>query len=194
MEQVSLATEQEERELKRIGRNVARALEPSDGRAIHAARRRLFEPKEERGTSNRWILAFAGASAAAALFFALRSDGPPAPSAAARGSAENGPGPAADGVRASDGAKAKRATRPDGASELVLEHGEARGQLGGGSDIASVSAGPYRVTGAARLVVSWSDADGLEVEVSEGEARVLLPGSTDVIVPAGSSKKLPARL
>lgn len=194
MEQLSLsATEQEERELKRIGRHVARALEPSDGRAIAAARRKLFEPKEERSSAGRWVLAFAAVGAAATIFFVLRSDPSTPSSAAARGSAERAAGVAKESVRAADDAKAQVTKGPGGGSELVLEDGEARGRLGEGSDTASVLAGAYRITGNARLVVSFSAAGNLEVEVSEGEARVLAPGMTAVIVTPGSPAKLPAK-
>lgn len=193
MEHLSLATDQEERELKRIGRQVARALEPSDGRALAAARRKLFEPKEERSTTNRWIFGFAGLAAAAAIVFAFRSEPGPTSSAAARGSADKAASVASDTVRAADGAKAHEARGPGGAHELVLEQGEARGRLGEGAGMASVVAGPYRISGTARIVVAWSETAGLELAVSEGEARVMAPGMTPVIVSAGTSKTLPAK-
>ena len=75
----------------------------------------------------------------------------------------------------------------------MLESGEARGKLGEGTEVATISAGPYRITGKARVVATWSAESGLELEVSEGEARVLSPGMTAVIVPAGSKKTLPAK-
>jgi hypothetical protein len=197
MEQLSLASDQEERQLKRVGRTVAAALEPSDGRAIAAARRKLFEPKEERSTGGRWVLAFAGAGAAAAIFFALRGDPAPSSGTAARGGDKATPANSADsakeGVRAADSAKSRLTQGPGGASELVLESGEARGKLGDGAEVATVAAGPYRITGNARVVVTWADDAGLELEVSEGEARVLAPGMTAVIVTAGSKKTLPAK-
>lgn len=197
MEQLALATETEERELKRIGRQVARALESSDGRAISAARRKLFESKEERSGAGRWVFAVAAVGAAAAIFFALRTDPAPAPPAAARGAdrgAAPGPTPVAkEAVRAADSAKAHTTEGPGGGHELVLDDGEARGKLGQGSETASIAAGPYRVTGDARVVVTWSATGGLEVEVSEGEARILAPGMTPAIAAPGSPVKRPAK-
>lgn len=192
-----MATEQEERELKRIGRVVARAIEPRNDRAIAAARRKLFEPKEEKGGASRWVFGLAAVSAVAAVTFAIRSsDGPAAaPGAAARGAAEQGASRSTgkDGVRAADNAQSHVTTRADGVKELVLEQGEARGPLGEGSDVTSVAAGPYRISGNARVVVTWSDMAGLQLDVSDGEARVLAPGMTPVVVAAGASKKLPAK-
>lgn len=190
MEQRSLATDQEERELKRIGRQVARALEPSDGRAIAAARRKLFEPKEERRGNARWMFALGGLATAAVVVLALRTDpAPTSPSVAARAGGETTPN-AKDSVIAADNARSHTNKRPDGASELVLERGEARGRIGEGSEVTSVVAGPYRVSGNARVVVTWND-EGLTLEVTEGEARVLAPGMTPAIVAGGESTRLP---
>lgn len=192
MEQ-SLSTDQEERELKQIGRQVARALGPSDGRALAAARRKLFEPKEERGFDTRWLFALGGVAAAAAVAFALRTPATPPGGVAASGQTSKAVASGAETLVASDRAKSHTTTRPEGAKELVLEEGEARGRIGRDSDTTSVAAGPYRVSGDAKVVVTWSPIEGLTVDVSEGEARVLAPGRTTSVITAGQSKKLPAK-
>lgn len=207
MEPAAVTNEREERELRRLGRRVAEALEPSAGRAIPAARRRLFDDERTlsaRGTSSdawtggRWIIGLAAVGAVAAIAFALR-DAPTDPTAraVARGGETASPasGVRAAGVSPTDGSRARVEARSDGASELVLESGVARGLVGAqSSGPRAVVAGPYRVTGEAEIEVTWSPDDGLTVHVVAGEARVLAPGQTPSIVPAGATKKLPAEL
>lgn len=199
-----MTTDLEERELKAIGRRVAEALEPSTGRAIPAARRKLFEqPREQALLGGRWVMGLAAAGAVAAVAFALRGD---APSDLRNDSDPRAPverAPAARGadtsgaIRATGDARARIESRPDGASELVLESGEAQGWLGmplprTAQGPRALAAGPYRVTGEAEVFIRWSPTDGLLVEVTRGEARVLAAGATPVVVPAGTSRSLPA--
>jgi hypothetical protein len=199
MEQPAVTTDLEERELKAIGRRVAEALEPSTGRAIPAARRKLFEEQRESSLlGGRWVIGLAAAGAVAAVAFGLRGDDPPgsaprsgaprAPAAGAPSSPESG-----GAIRAVGDATARVESRADGAAELILENGEARGRLGAGDGPRAVAAGPYRVTGEAEVFVRWSATEGLLVEVTHGEARVLAAGATPLVVPAGTSKTLPPR-
>ena len=83
--------------------------------------------------------------------------------------------------------------RSDGARQLTLTKGRAEGTLGGGMEMRAIAAGPYKITGDARLIVDLDEARGLYVEVLEGEARVLSPGQTAVVLPAGTKKTLPPR-
>lgn len=199
MEQPAVTTDLEERELKAIGRRVAKALEPSTGRALPAARRKLFEEKRDPALlGGRWVMGLAAVGAVVAVAVALRGDSPGASRApAAGGATESGSSrtagsDASGAIRASGDATARIESRADGAAELVLENGEARGRLGVGDGPRAVAAGPYRVTGEAEVLIRWSATDGLLVEVTQGEARVLAAGATPIVVPAGSSKSLPA--
>lgn len=195
MEPSAVTTEKDERELRRIGRRVASQLDTGAGRAIPAARRRLFEEERQPiGLGSRWVMGLAAVGAVAAITLALRDD--PAERAAARG----GPSPSAaeraavPGLQASEGSRYRIDTRTEGATELVLERGDASGAMGSGVvGPRAVVAGPYRVTGEAELTVRWDEAAGLTVEVAKGEARILAPGLTPAVVTAGATKRLPAK-
>lgn len=196
MEPSAVTTEKDERELRRIGRRVASELDTGAGRAIPAARRRLFEEERQPiGLGSRWVMGLAAVGAVAAIALALRDD--PAERAAARGGS---PSPTAaeraalPGLQASEGSRYRIETKTEGATELVLERGDASGAMGGGvAGPRAVVAGPYRVTGEAELTVRWDDAAGLTVEVAKGEARILAPGLTPAVVTAGATKRLPAK-
>lgn len=199
MEPSAVTTEQDERELRRIGRRVASSLDASSGRAIPAARRRLFDgERQPAGLGARWVVGLAAVGAVAAIALALRDD-PSAPAGgdpdrAARSQASRGEGGELPGLAASEGSRFRIEPRTEGATELVLESGDASGVMGPRAQgPRAVVAGPYRVTGDAELTVRWSDVDGLTVEVKSGEARILAPGITPAVVPAGATKKLPAR-
>jgi hypothetical protein len=165
---------------------------------VAVARGRLFEgvPARESGAA-RWVVAFAAVGAVAAIAFALRGSGEGAPAVAARGG-DPTTRPAStskpsEAFKADEGATSRVGTSPTGASELVLESGRARGHLGAEGGPHSVAAGSYRVTGDAMATVSWSVESGLSVEVTAGEARILIPGETAIIVSAGQSRTLPPR-
>jgi hypothetical protein len=197
MEHAAVSNEREERELRRIGRRVAEALEPQAGRAIPAARRRLFDDRPAAsGVGARWVVGLAAVGAVAAIALAVGDDpAEPVGRSVARGGAtatEHRGG--LEGVSASAGSRARVERRADGAAELVLEHGTAKGVVGAqSSGPRAVVAGPYRVTGDAEVEVTWGDADGLVVRVTKGEARVLSPGRTPTIVAEGATKHLPAK-
>ncbi len=190
-----MTTDLEERELRHIGRRLAESLEPTAGRAIPAARRKLFEePREAPSLGGRWVMGVAAVGAVAAVAFALRgSDPAPSRTSAKGGATTTEVAVATDGIRPMGDAVSRVETRPDGASELMLESGEARGIIGREGGPRSVAAGPYRVTGEAEVLVRWSATEGLTVEVTQGEARVLSPGQAPIIVSRSTSKTLPGK-
>lgn len=184
----------EDRDLQQLGQRIARALEDVEGAALERARRRLFDGRVERPETSRGWLLLAGAACVGAAAFALLRDPGAAPMSAARGgSPPEAAAASTSPLQPGPDARSHQGTREDGALELVLERGDARGRLGGSTGPRSMSAGPYRVIGEATIVARWDETEGLTLEVSEGEARVLTADQAPRIVTAGTSQSFPPR-